>query len=606
METIQSYRTQVSPSGATSIERVGLRLPQRSPLPFSVQGQRFDRSIIFQESTKGLFSNSNTWHYRGLDGRVSIRTGAPDWLKGCSEPLGQGVEKVYVLLPSGKCAEQVIKIDQFAEVQLSTKQKGSGCKFASAIWDGSSWVSNCVRGGFSFQANPNLGINQGMGYTSAMGVVTGPITVIDSMKALKKAKRVGDVAGAKLAQMSVAKGVFETGTGAIMGASRTLSLAGLPAANKAAAVASTVLGIAATAGFGAIFAIYAARFARTLARAVPLLVKLRKTPSEGGEAFGLLTKMLTLDENELKKCGEVIRFKPESDQLLKMVTEKIELTEKEANILTMSDQKYVTDEISNIEGLSDVGRDNLKARYMKEIAHTKMVKEAEYIRSVGAKSLREIKEYMKKAPLSLEQSIMDREKIVKIAQTELSRKVVEQSLLLFAVLIGIVSFILAPTLVFVSNIMMLVMNIIITGADVKGLLESFSALKKSSTKEKIVIALLMILTIGIMATGAFFTGGGSLLIVALIMGVAMVGIQGSGLAYAWYKDKDNEKREKELRDKSDFVKLGFDHSVQEMLDHDERDDLGFGDILEQDVRSVHRIPRSRKRIKPQHITGVCL
>ena len=84
----------------------------------------------------------------------------------------------------------------------------------------------------------------------------------------------------------------------------------------------------------------------------------------------------------------------------------------------------------------------------------------------------------------------------------------------------------------VGYAMMLVMNVIMTGADTKALIDSSRGLKKLSTKEKVTIAAMMVLTIGIMATSAFFTGGGSLLIVALIIGIMMVGIQGTNFGHA--------------------------------------------------------------------------
>ena len=70
---------------------------------------------------------------------------------------------------------------------------------------------------------------------------------------------------------------------------------------------------------------------------------------------------------------------------------------------------------------------------------------------------------------------------------------------------------------------------------------SFQNLKNSSTKERVVIALMMFLTIGATTAGAFFTGGGSLLIVALLIGALMLSVQAGGMAYACYKHKNEVK-----------------------------------------------------------------
>lgn len=624
-KTIPRYMTLIGAGGGSSVERVLPSSSQHSLLPVSVGPQNLDQSIIFQEHSKGIFSNK--WHYRGLDGRISVRKSAPD-LVNFIGPLNKDsdIERVYILYPSGKCSVQAIKTAQFAEVELVKKPKGSGCKFAAALWDGSSWISSCVRNCFFFQKDPHPGITAGLGYTSAMGLVTGPIAVVDSIKALKKANSIGDVAGVRLAKIDIAKGALETGTAAVMGGIRTLSLVELSTTSKTVRVAGNVLGMVSTVGFVAIFSIYAVRLARTLAKAVPLLIKLKKTPGGDDKAFRALTDMLNLKPEEREKCGKVIEFEPKSDQLLKMVTEKVELTQKEADILTISDEEYVVgvlDENSLTKGLNEGERANLKVRYLKEIAHAKMVKEAEYKRIVGGKSLEMIKEYIKAPPLSPAETILAMEKIVGTAQRELAKQVVIHSLLSIGVLIGILSFVLAPTFALVSNILMLIMNIILSGADIKSMHDSFEALKKSSTKEKLVIALLMALSIGILATSAFFTGGGSLLIVALVIGFTMVGIQGSGLYYAWWKDRDNKRKEeqevidnkrkeKEVTDNNNFVTLGLDHSsIGRDLPDDDGDDLGFGDLFDTSRqlnvdKPVPRPPRRRKRIKLQHPPSLCI
>ena len=615
METIRRYRTQVDSSGSSSIVRVLPSARQRPFLPFSVEPKKYGYGIVFKE--KGLFSDK--WYYRGLDGRVSVRTGEPDWVNKPGDPgeLAEGVKRIYILLPSGARAVQAIKTAQFAAVEFAKKSKGSGCKFASALWDGSSWVSGCVRNIFFFFKTPNPAITAAWGYTSAMGVVWGPVTVVSSLKALKKAKRIGDVAGARLARMGVAKGVLETGSGAVMGGIRTLSLVQLSTTSKAMAVASNVLGIASTVGFVAIFAIYVARFSRTLAKAVPLLRELKKTLGGDGKGFDILEKMATLSDDERKKCGRVIEFDPNSDQLKKMVTEKVELTDKERALLTIDDKDFVEREIKQIKELDADERDNLKIRYLKEISHAKMVKEVEYRRIVGGTSLVMIKEYRGKTFSTPELSLNAKEAIVKKAQRELRVKIVEHSLLLFALLIGIASFILttvfsAGTVAIVGYAMMLVMNVIMTGADTKALIDSSRGLKKLSTKEKVTIAAMMVLTIGIMATSAFFTGGGSLLIVALIIGIMMVGIQGTGLAYAWHKDRDNKRKEKELADSHDYGVLVHDPSLTGRIDFaDDSTDLGFGDLMGAPRTIVPVMPASKKvrgRNKPRypHIDGVCL
>ena len=508
----------------------------RVPLPFSVAPQRYERSVIFTEVSRGFLFNTVVSHYRGLDGRVAVKSGNLKLEEDVFGLLNKGNERVIVRHPDGMIEEKIVKTDEFATVEIHKESNGSGCKFASAIWDGSSGISAISRN-IQNLVRPNPGINDALGYTSAMGLVTGPITVLDSMSALQTAKKIGDVAGARLARMGIAKGVLETGSGAVMGGVRTLSLVALSTTSKVITVAGPILGMTSTVSSCAIFAIYAAGFVRTLARAVPLLMKLRKAPDEGGEAFCVLTSMLTLTEDERERCGDCIRGKTPYE-LDKMLTEGVELTEKEAEILTMSDQRYVESEIPE----ETSGRENLIARYMKEIARVKMVKEAEYQRTVGGNSLSMLREYQKQGVVSSSQMA----EIVKTAQADLSMQMVRQALLLFGVLLGIASFIVTTVFtggapLIIGLVMMLVMNIILTTADTEGMLRSFQNLKNSSTKERVVIALMMFLTIGATTAGAFFTGGGSLLIVALLIGALMLSVQAGGMAYACYKHKNEVK-----------------------------------------------------------------
>ena len=560
-------------------------LARRSPLPVSVAAQKFKRSIVFTEVNKGFFSDNVTTHYRGLDGRILVMKGEVTFESGIiSSKLSPGLERVYLQLPTGFQCEVVININQFATAEIAKKSKGSSFKFASAIWEASA-ISGLFRTAFWIHnpVNPDVGITQGLGYTSAMGVMTGPITVMDSIKNLKKAKKIGDVAGVRLAKMGVAKGVLETGSGAVMGGVRTLNIVSLSTTSKVITVAGSVLGIASSVGFIAIFSIFAVRFARALVTAASLLKNLNAA-KQVDEAFGALTKMLCLDYDELIKCSHVTEYKTDNE-FKKLVTEKVELTEKEAEILTLSDEEFVNDAISK----ETDGFENLRVRYLKEIARVKLVKEIEYQRTVGGASLSLIREAQKcgdRTPATME-------RIVKTAKVDLVKQVAKQALFLFAVFVGAASFVIttiftAGAPLVIGYVLMLVSNLILAGADMSSLIERIKNLKKSSTKEKVVMVFMMVLTMGAMAAGAFFTGGASLLIVALIIGVMMLTVQGSGIAYACYIDKQNKKKKEEV--------THIDHGSS----------LGYGDINDDDgdIRRILELCHSRKRSERQHTDGI--
>lgn len=545
------------------------RMPLRQPSPHSLSSRDPNLACIFvdQVPRKGLTPGRVTTIYR-KEGE-SIEVARKVQFLAPSEKDQPGTERVYTFNSSGEFSEEVIRVSEFAKERL--KQRGGKRKeyeegsfsYATSLWDGASNISAVARNLFWIEngVDPNPGITKGLGFTSAGGLITGPIHVMDGLSQLQKAKKIGDVAGERLAKMNVAKGGLEVVNGGVMAASRTISLATLHTSSKTMEAAGTVLGNSVTGLSIGIFTIYALRFLRTLVGAVKIFTQIRKKSDE--DAFNELIAKLRLNESDYKKALETFSIKNTAD-CIKMETASFVFSKEELQIFEKDEVGAIYEKVqaefakidrtnSEYEKVLDWNKveENFAAQILKELARNKMAKEVEYERIIGSKSLELIRnEYASGVFSSKAKS-----KIVKASQKELARHIVMHSLLLFATLIGIVSFIITTvytggaTLV-VGYVMMLVMNIILTGADTQGLFKTMQSLKVASAKQKALMVLFATVIVGITLTGAFFTGGGSMLLTALVVGGLMTSVQAGGMYYAWTKHSKNK-----LTDKSKFHML---------------------------------------------------
>jgi hypothetical protein len=110
--------------------------------------------------------------------------------------------------------------------------------------------------------------------------------------------------------------------------------------------------------------------------------------------------------------------------------------------------------------------------------------------------------------------------------------------MVFAIVIGIASFVMTTvltsgTMLIFGYALMLVMNMIMSGADAQGMYHSMMNIKNLSAKEKLVMAFFVMVTVAVTLAGIVFSGG-AILGVPLIVGLAMLAIQGGGMAYAWH------------------------------------------------------------------------
>jgi hypothetical protein len=155
------------------------------------------------------------------------------------------------------------------------------------------------------------------------------------------------------------------------------------------------------------------------------------------------------------------------------------------------------------------------------------IKKAAYKRAVGGATLDELRK-----------STVDRAKVVAQVEADLKTQIFKQRLMVFAIVIGIASFVMTTvltsgTMLIFGYALMLVMNMIMSGADAQGMYHSMMNIKNLSAKEKLVMAFFVMVTVAVTLAGIVFSGG-AILGVPLIVGLAMLAIQGGGMAYAWH------------------------------------------------------------------------
>ncbi len=377
--------------------------------------------------------------------------------------------------------------------------------FAVTAWGLASDVSAIARNCYWIQnpVNPDPGVVYGLGITSAMGVVTGPMSTARAVLQLRTAKKTNDYASATFAKLAIANGIADTAAGASMAVSRGLSLAGLKTMNKTMEVAGPIFGWAASITISLSFLLSAIRSLKTLRAA--------------------------------------LKFQRE-------LNEKQNIESKFAYLLSHKDDP---------------------------------IQRAAYERAVGGKTLAELTNV----------NVNPAEIVAKV-EADLKIQVFKQVLTTFAIVVGITSFIMTSVLTSGSTLvfgyaMMLVMNTIMTAADAQAMYQSMMNFKDLSTREKLVMAFFVTITIAATAAGIFFSGG-AILGAPLFIGLGMLAVQGGGLAYAWHRH--HNKPEKSYVDMGIHLPIGF---RQIEVQSDDKDfgfpslgeDLDLAPIMENDPKS---------------------
>ncbi len=509
----------------------------------AIQPQRFLQPMVFVRETSSRFlgifptTKATTSVYIPINGRVSVLP-------------KDGDKAVFCHLPSGKVAEGVIKTYDLATKAIpligqeqQAKKNRVNVTFTTNTWSVASnfsaifrnilWILNPI--------NPDPGGVNGLGYTSAVGAITGTLQVVGSIRNLRSSQKIGDIAGARLAQMRMARGGVDGGAGLAAAGMRTMSLVGLKSTAQTVVTAGTIFSYVASSLWSLSLGMQTVLFAKNTIQSAGVLQGIKSIKD-------LLVKWV-LSEEDIQAGKSAVKF-TSAAELYDMISDPIVLTKEEEDILTVQEKESACEVIEkNMKGLKKENypeiqdwtqvKDHLTVRYMKELARIKMVKEAEFVRVIGPDSLKAIKAAVKDGTIDFKAA-----EIVKTAREETYFKVFFNGLLLFAGVIGIASYITTAALtggpVLVAGYaVMLLMNFIMSGADVYSLFKDFKTLEATSLKDILTLALFAIITIATVATGAFFATSGVMLIMILVIGALMLAIQAGTMIYAIHKYEKN-------------------------------------------------------------------
>lgn len=160
-------------------------------------------------------------------------------------------------------------------------------------------ISGIIRNIEFFQLDKaNPGITLGLGITSAGGLFSGSLTAYSAYQELKRANRISDIAGQRIAQIRLAQGVVETTSGAVMAGVRTVGLIGLSSTSKTIMAASHILGVTSTVVSCLQFTLLLARF---VIRGVQSFKFMNGLSDNDAEAYKFLKSQLELTPEDIKQ-----------------------------------------------------------------------------------------------------------------------------------------------------------------------------------------------------------------------------------------------------------------------------------------------------------------
>lgn len=481
-----------------------------------------------------------------------------------SEPKKGRVRVVVIdsIKKDREIKEYWVKTKDFVEHPIKGSQRHEQNQNHNNLIIQSNWMTGDVNSissnAFDFNGG-NPGITYGQRMTAFFGLISGPLGMETAMASYEAARKKGDVRGMKLAVIRFVRGIVEATGGSVSGTARVLALSAAHSAAKAMQIARQVLGFASF-GIGTLsYSLIATSTIINLVQAVKVKKELTQILKEQGEkaAFDYLLNLLSINEKDLTACKKVIGF-DSPNQLYNLVTRPVTLSEEERQVLTKDDKKLIAKTV--MESLSKLDKEayplikdwigvkvNLMGHLAKAIAKRKLVKKTEYLRAAGNESYVMLEKELQKPREKRIYSEEMARNVLQTVQKEAKNNIISCSLVIFATFIGIAGMIIATIFtggipLYVALAVMLASTLILTVFDVKGLVAELEKTKELSRRDKILLGFLLLLTITSTALGIIFSGGGSALVTAIIVGAVMLAIQGGAFAYIWKKQREVEEK----------------------------------------------------------------
>jgi hypothetical protein len=579
--------------------------------------------FIFQEKKSSFFRGRQSTRYCLFEGNRSVKLSRPI---NFSDQKPNGISYEFRLVDKDSRETKTVFLDnaQFGVVSGAfAKNKtasSSNLGFAGSLWDLTSNFSAILRNAFWIEnrINPDIGITQGIGYTSAVSLFTGPIRMKEAKENYKTAKKTNDYIGKCLSVVAAIRGAMDLLTGAAMTGVRTISLIAASNASKTIKVASSVFGYMSTAFASSLFLVHLGRSLRSFIKAFRALNELNKH-SQDDEALTSLNSKLRLGNTEIS-----VEHLDHYEKLKKLMkTPKV--SEEDKALLTV-------DEVNsgNLIGFEDIGSeeienlDQLKENYrLSELVKIKKRKMAEFERVYGRESLNLVMRAFSEGVARDSSQIAEithglevsskaaqkltPEQLVNLVKAELRKKVLLEALVVIGSIIGIVSFIMTTVYTGGANlllgyILMMAMNLILSAIDTKDLINRIKNMEKIDTRQKILLSLFTITTLAISVVGCLFAGDTQMFKMALTTSVIMISMQLGGTLYAWKYSKNSTENSKHgILSSRDVIPLddvsseGSESTISELLR--ESPNAKQNRLLH---RRISFIPSGGKGLKSKH------
>ena len=538
-----------------------------------VQPQKFSDSVVFcVETEKGPIS----FLYKTLKGKGSTLYARKGKLTGTIGKSGDGFEKVNVVKYSGMINE-TIKTADFAEVHFSEEKPypkdvelshgfvGQVGYFTGDPWSIVASVESLRAVAIGCPADPGV-MNK---FTSAFGVITGPVAMLSAIKAGRAARYIGDLEGMMNQKIRLARGAEEFVSGGVMVAVRSVGLAAsLPTASKTIIVANKVLGYISTVAGSLLYALLMIPFILDATREGNFLHDWAKKKSDGIESgFRHLVDMIGLTKNDMNDVIESVHFDT-PQELYDMVKDGETAPEDLRKVLTRNEMMAIEDRVlATLLSLDlddyplisdwDQVRDCLLAKALKEGRRVVSKKKAEYTRRASFESYTDIREKLMNGAINFtgfdyeidksEEMLKFQTEMINLATKEAHSNLMLNSLVVFVCIIGIASFIGATVFtggapLIASLVVMLVMNVLMAGIDLYSFIEELKAMKKSSKNDMITLAIFALMSFFSLTISFMFAGNPISKGIILAIGAVMLTFQGAA-AYEVYQKLDGEEEE---------------------------------------------------------------
>jgi hypothetical protein len=576
--------------------------------------------VLFQETKSGLLGPRTVARFYSQENKMSVKIPRAIQFFEYNGGSTNNLHQVKILEKGSEPKSVFVNEEDLKFFDV----KGSGNShlklgFAGSLWDAVGNFSAIFRNGFWLEnrINPDLGITQGIGYTSAVSMFSGPIRIHEAKLAYKTSRKIHDFVGRCLALVGGLRGALDVFTGISMAGCRTFSIIAASKASKLVTTASNVFGYLATSFASATFIIHVGKSLRSFIVSCRALKELNNRGIPHEALLSLTSKICLENPSITLNCDDKY-------EALKKILKAPLVSEEDKALLTDTEKNAdlgIDDSIFDGLKLSKDETESKKENFkLAELIKLKKRKLAEFERVYGSEALKIILSAKKNGVKRDETQLLhldvksdvsdarlDAKEIVDLVKSQLRRKIFTDAIVFIGSLAGVISVIMTTVYsgganLLIGYILMMVMNVLLTAIDTNELVNRIKNMDKVDNKQKMLLVLFSVLTIAISVVGCYFAGDTKMFKVALTASVIMISMQVGGTLFAWNHRK--EVTENNENGKLDNELESIDSAPIETDTIDSQPGITDGNTEQRLSRRVSSLYKSRKRFKSKNSGSV--